>query len=124
MGLFLFSIGTMLAQRNVTGTVVDNTGEGLIGANILVKGTTTGTITDLDGSFSISVPDGTNTLVFSFTGYETQEIDVTAQSEVSVTLSEGELLDEVVVTALGIKRSEKALGYAVQEVEGDMISRS
>jgi TonB-linked SusC/RagA family outer membrane protein len=124
LGLFLFSVGTMLAQRTVTGTVVDNTGEGLIGANILAKGTTTGTITDLDGSFSISVPDGANTLVFSFTGYESQDIDITGQSDVSVILSEGELLDEVVVTALGVVRSEKAIGYAVQAVDGDAILKS
>ena len=120
----VLSVSMTIAQRTVTGTVVDNTGEGLIGANVLVKGTSGGTITDLDGSFSIQVPSEVNTLVISFTGYETQEVDITAMSNIDIILTEGKLLDEVVVTALGIKRSEKALGYAVQKVEGDALIKS
>ncbi len=119
--LFL-SVSMMLAQRTVTGVVNDDTGESLIGANILAKGTTSGTITDLDGSFSLEVPDGANILVISFTGYETQEFDITNTSVISVTLAEGELLEEVVVTGLGIKREKKALGYGVTTLKDDAVS--
>ena len=107
--LLLFALimtsGMMMAQRTVTGLVVDETGEGVIGANILAKGTTTATITDFDGTFSLEVPNGINELVISFTGYETQEIDITNQSNISVELQEGELLDEIVVT--GYRNSTK-----------------
>jgi len=110
------SIGVMMAQRTVTGVVADGSGEPLIGANVLVKGTTLGTITDIDGSFSLEVPDGASTLVMSFTGYETQEMDITGLSTVDVILAEGQLLNEVVVTGLGIKKEKKALGYGVSTI--------
>ncbi len=118
----ILSVGTMMAQRTVTGSIVDNTGEALIGANVLAKGTTVGTITDIDGTFSLDVPEGSNTLVISFTGYETQEFDITSTSVVDVVLSEGELLDEVVVTGLGIKREKKALGYGVTTLGSDAVA--
>ncbi len=119
--LFL-SVSAMMAQRTVTGIVNDDTGEALIGANVLVKGTTAGTITDIDGSFSISVPDGSNILTFSFTGFETQEIDVTGMSDVTVALAQGELLEEVVVTGLGIKKEKKALGYGVTTLNSEALT--
>jgi len=112
------------AQRTVSGNIVDTGGFPLIGANVLVKGTTIGTITDIDGNYSLEVPDGTNTLVVSYTGYTTQEVDIAGISTANVTLAEGELLSEVVVTALGIERDEKALGYSVQEVKATDITRS
>jgi len=112
------------AQRTVTGNITETDGFPLIGANVLVKGTTIGTITDIDGNYSLEVPDGTDILVISYTGYTTQEIDITGQSNVNITLSEGELLSEVVVTALGIERDEKALGYSVQKVDATDITRS
>jgi len=112
------------AQRNITGTVIDNAGEALIGVNITATGTTTGTISDIDGTYSLSVPDGVTELSFSYTGYTSQDVAIGNNSVLDVTLSEGLELDEVVVTALGIKRSEKALGYAVQEVEATDITRS
>ena len=115
---FVCAIGTMMAQRTVSGTLTDASGEALIGANVIVKGTTTGTITDFDGNFSIEVPEDASTLVFSYAGFTTQEVDITGQSTVSVVLAEGLALDEVVVTALGIKRDEKSLGYSVQEIGG------
>lgn len=108
-------------QRTVSGVVSDLDGLALIGANVLVEGTTIGTITDIDGSFSIDLPANNNTLVFSYTGYEVKTIDVTGQNSVMVTLSEGKLLDEVVVTALGISRDEKSIGYAVQTVDAKTI---
>ncbi|MEL6865985.1 MAG: SusC/RagA family TonB-linked outer membrane protein, partial [Bacteroidota bacterium] len=96
----------------------------MIGASILVKGTTTGTVTDLDGNYTLSVPDGEQTLVVSYTGYSTQEIAVGVSDIVNVNLVEGVLLEAAVVTALGVQRDEKALGYAVQQVDGTDIQRS
>ncbi len=118
----IVSVGSIMAQRTITGSVVDNLGEPLIGANILAKGTTIGTITDIDGTFSLDVPDGTTAVVVSFTGYETQEFDVSTTSVVDVILSEGQLLDEVVVTSLGIKREKKALGYGVSTIGAEAIA--
>lgn len=89
------------AQRTVTGVVSDASGETLIGANVLSKGSTVGTITDIDGSFTLEVPDGATTLIISYTGYQTQEVDITGSSSVEITLSEGQLLDEIVVTGYG-----------------------
>ena len=122
--MVLFMAGTMLAQRTITGAISDDSGEPLIGANLLVKGTTTGTVTDFDGKYSIDVPDGSSTLVVSYTGYATQEIELGASNILDVTLSEGVLLSEAVVTALGVERSEKAIGYAVQQVDSETLNRS
>jgi len=89
-----------IAQRTITGTVLDAGGEALIGANVLEKGTNNGTITDLDGSYSVSVADGA-TLVFSFTGFNTQEVAVGSSNTIDITLEAGEYLDEVVVVGYG-----------------------
>jgi len=120
--LMLFLVGFTYGQRMVKGTVVDTDGVPLIGANVLVQGTTVGTITDFDGSFSLNVPSDNNILLVSYTGYEDQVVDVTGQDMVTITLSEGQLLDEVVVTGLGIKREEKSLGYSTQNVDGDIVA--
>jgi len=74
LGMFLFLCGSVIAQRNITGTVTDDVGEPLIGASILVKGSTTGTVTDIDGSYAIDVPTGEQVLEVSYTGYATKEI--------------------------------------------------
>jgi outer membrane receptor protein involved in Fe transport len=124
LSLVLFVAGFALAQTTVTGTVTDEAGESLIGASILVKGTTSGTVTDLDGKYSLSVPDGSGVLVFSYTGFDTQEIEIGTRTVVDIIMSEGVSLGEVVVTALGVEREEKALGYAVQQVTGDDVARS
>lgn len=110
-----------LAQRTVTGTVTDENGTPLIGVNVIAKGTIIGAITDLDGSFELEVPDGINTLVFSFIGFSTQEADIPSSNEVSVTLQSGITLETAVVTALGISREEKALSYSVQQLESEDI---
>jgi TonB-linked SusC/RagA family outer membrane protein len=112
-----------IAQRTVTGKIMDSDGEPLISASILVKGTTTGTVSDLDGNFTLNVPDEATTIVASYTGYSTQEINITGLSTVTVTLQEGKILDEVLVTALGIEREKKSLGYAAQEVDGEELTR-
>lgn len=122
--LLLFAMSSALAQRTITGSVTDVDGEALIGANILVKGTSTGTITDIDGNFSLDVPDEASALIVSYTGFTSQEVDITGVSEVAITLIQGLVLDEAVVTALGISREKKALGYAVQEIEGGELSNA
>ncbi len=100
----------------ITGTVVDQFGAGIPGANVSVKGTTIGTVTNLDGIFTLEVPANA-VLVYSFIGFASQEISVGASSSYDVTLQEDVMnMDEVVVTALGIKREKKALGYSVAEV--------
>jgi len=110
-------------QRVITGTVIsDEDGLGLPGATVLVKGTTVGTTTDLDGNFSISVPDGGTTLIFSFVGLETKEEVIGNRTVIDVTLTtDAEQLSEVVVTAIGIEREKKALGYAVTSVGTEQL---
>ena len=108
--------------KKVNGTVLDEIGEPIIGANVVVKGTTIGTTTDLDGNFSLDVPEG-SIITISYIGYNAQEITYSGQSELNITLVEDtQALDEVVVTALGLKREKKALGYAMQEVKGEKLT--
>ncbi|MDD2436883.1 MAG: SusC/RagA family TonB-linked outer membrane protein [Massilibacteroides sp.] len=111
------------AQVNVTGIVKDSNGEPLIGVNVIVKNAQQGTVTNLDGEFSLDVSSTNTVLEFSYVGYKMQEIPLGGKTYVSVILAEDtEVLDEVVVTALGIKREKKALGYAMQEIKTDAIS--
>lgn len=118
----LFFQGVAAQNSTVTGTVTDDSGVPLPGANVVEKGTSNGTSADFDGNYTISV--GTNAvLVFSSLGYTTKEVSVNGQSNVNVTLAEdASQLDEVVVTALGIKKSTKALGYSLTEVGGEEIA--
>src|SRR5690554_115295 len=113
---------TVQAQRVISGTVKGSDGSALIGASVLVKGTTVGTVTDFDGYYSLTVPEGQNTLVFTYTGYDAQEVMLGASNMVNVTLEEGVELGEIVVTGLGIKREEKALGYSVQRISGEDLA--
>ncbi|MDD4399896.1 MAG: SusC/RagA family TonB-linked outer membrane protein [Dysgonamonadaceae bacterium] len=120
--LFFVGIGIISAQTQVRGTVVDDAGEPVIGATIQIKGTSQGTVSDIDGNFSLSAP-ANGTLVVSYVGYAAQEVPVSAN--VRVVLNEDtELLDEVVVTALGLTREKKTLGYGVTSVSGDEISNA
>ena len=106
----------------VKGKVVDKGGEAVIGANILVKGTSTGAVTDLDGNYTLSVSPNA-TLVFSYIGMKSQTVAVNNRKQIDVTLEdEAKAIDAVVVTALGIKRSQKALSYNVQEVKSDALT--
>ena len=90
--------GLMLAQRTITGQVTDaETGETLIGANILVVGTSSGTISDIDGNYELVMPEGYDLLSFSYTGYSTQEVKVTASNILNVQMSSGTILDEVAI---------------------------
>lgn len=127
--LFLsIGISGLLAQtRVVTGTVRSSVqGEGPVpGVTVMVKGTTTGSITDANGKYSLDVPAGGTTLVFSYIGMKSQEIEIAGRTVVDVVMEPDVIgLNEVVVTALGISREKKSLGYAVQEVKGDNISKT
>ncbi|PZV83465.1 TonB-linked SusC/RagA family outer membrane protein [Algoriphagus aquaeductus] len=110
-------------QRVITGKVIsEEDGLGLPGATVLVKGTTVGTTTDLDGNFSISVPAGSDVLIFSFVGLKAKEEVIGNRSVVNVTLTtDASQLSEVVVTAIGIEREKKALGYAVTSVDNSQL---
>lgn len=120
----LFLLTQAWAQgKTVSGTVTSEDATPLIGVTVLVKNSTSGTITDIDGKYSVEVAEDA-VLVFSYTGFDSQEITVGAQSMIDVTLSEGVSLDEVVVTALGISRKKKALGYAVTQLGSDEIANS
>lgn len=107
----------------IKGIVKDVNGEALIGVNIRVKGTTVGSITGLDGDFQLNVKKG-DILIISYTGYATQEITIKNATALNITLTEDlKVLDEVVVTALGIKKETKALTYNVQELKpADMFA--
>lgn len=123
LSLVLFVMGTSLAQRTITGTVTDETGEALIGASILVTGTTTGAVTDIDGTYSISVPDGSNVLQFSYTGYATLDVELGASNVVDVVMeSSAEVFDELVVTGLGIEKEKKALGFGVSTLTNEALT--
>ena len=121
--LFL-SLGTMLAQTKVTGIVVsqeDN--QPVVGVSVLVVGTSTGTVTGADGRFSLTVPAGKSQLRFTYVGMET--LEVSARPNMRIVLRSDETnIDEIVVTAMGIKRSAKALGYSATAVDGGDIAAS
>lgn len=114
---------SMAQERTVTGIVRSDDGETLPGANVVLKGSTTGTSTDMDGKYSITVPGNDAVLVISFVGMETREETVGARSNIDVSMNNGQLLEEVVVTALGISRDKKVLGYATQTVSGEDVAR-
>jgi TonB-linked SusC/RagA family outer membrane protein len=117
-------IGSAFAQFSVSGTVVsESNGESLPGVSVLEKGTTNGVLTDENGKYSLRLSSGNATLLFSFVGMKSVEEAVNNRSVVDVRLvSEDVNLDEVVVTALGISRDKKSLGYAVSEVSGENLS--
>ena len=110
------------SDKQIKGKVTDETGEPLIGVNIQVQGSASGVISDIEGRYSIEAPVG-STLNFTYIGYTPQNVKVTDRSVYNVTLATAvEQLNEVVVTALGIKREQKALSYNVQQVKADEIS--
>src|SRR5690606_1312105 len=105
-------------DKVISGQVTDMaTGDPMPGVTILVQGTMTGTITDINGNYQFEVVDSANILVFSFTGYETAEIEIGNRTLINVSLSQSvQALQEIVVTALGIEREAKTLGYATASV--------
>ncbi len=128
--LFVFALFTMsltyevsAQQRVITGTVIsEEDGLGLPGATVLVKGTTVGMTTDLDGNYSITVPAGSDVLVYSFVGLKSAEEVIGNRTIINVTLmTDAAQLSEVVVTAIGIEREKKALGYGVTSVGSEQL---
>jgi TonB-dependent SusC/RagA subfamily outer membrane receptor len=123
--LMVFGLGSLLAQaQTISGTVTGSeTEEPVPGVSVFVKGTTIGTVTNVDGAYSLNVPDGSETLVFSFIGMQTQEITIAGQTTIDVSMvDEAIAMDEVVVTALGISREKKSLGYASQDVDAEELT--
>lgn len=120
--LFLCSAFTF-AQKTITGTISDSNGIPLPGVNVVVKGTSTGAATDFDGNFSIEANQG-DILAISYIGFKSIEIPVGEQSVLNITLEEDtESLDEVIVTAQGIRKSKKALGYAITKLDSEEVEK-
>ncbi len=110
-------------SKIVTGTVTDTSGETLIGLTVKAVGTSVATATDFEGNYSIKVPDGARELEFSYVGYRTKKVAIKGNTLSVVMDPDDELLDEVVVTAMGIQRKESSLTYATQELKGDELMR-
>lgn len=127
---FVLIVGTTFSafaqNRTVTGRVTsEDEPEGIPGVNILVKGSMVGSITDIDGNYSVAVPEGSTTLVFSFVGYMPQEVNIGNRNTVDIVLQQDvNELSEVVITALGVERNRNELAYSAQEVDGDLITRT
>lgn len=123
--LAMLMVGSLLAQRQISGKVTDEAGEPLIGASILLVGTSTGTVTDIDGAYQLSIPEGTDqVLQFSYTGFEAQDITLGISNVLDVVLVQGQILDEVVVTALGIEKESRSLGYSVDQVDSEELTKA
>ncbi len=127
--LLLFTVliasSAMMAQRTISGTVVDDNGSPLIGASVVVKeNPTIGTITDMDGKFSLKLDANAKNLSVTFIGFTTSEVTIGTTNNFLITLASGVMLEDVVVTSLGITREKKSLGYAFAEVTGDQITKA
>ena len=121
LSIFLtLAFGLSSYAQQITGSVSDDNGIPLPGASVVIQGSSSGTTTDFDGNFSIETSQG-SILVISYVGYESQQI-VVGSSPINVQLTSDNALDEVVVTALGLTREKKSLGYSVTEVDGDEIN--
>jgi TonB-linked SusC/RagA family outer membrane protein len=122
MLVLLTSIGAALAQRTVTGTVMDaTTDDPLIGASILVEGTTSGTVTDIEGAFTVRVPENANTLIVSYTGYQTKKVAIGASNQLDIQLEQDVIgLESVVVVGYG-EQSNKYKVQSISQVNSDQI---
>jgi TonB-linked SusC/RagA family outer membrane protein len=116
-------VGSAWAQRTITGTVTSADGS-LPGATVQVKGTNTGTTTDIEGKYSLVVPEGNDELTFRFVGYVTKEETIGSRAVIDVFLDVNKMLDEVVVAAVGIEVNKRELGYSIQNVDADNIVKS
>ncbi|MGY8918709.1 MAG: carboxypeptidase-like regulatory domain-containing protein, partial [Flavobacteriales bacterium] len=104
-------------QSTVTGTVTDKvSGEGMLGVSVIIDGSGQGVFTGVDGTYSVSADPANDALTFSFVGYSTFRVSLNGNTTVNASLESGVSLDEVVVTALGVTREKKSLGYSVQEL--------
>lgn len=126
--VFLMALGLQVfAQSTVTGTVTGaNDGQALPGVTVSVKGfANAGTITDASGNYSLRVPEGGNTLMFTFIGMKAKSISIGGQSVINAQMESDDIqVDDVIVTAVGIKRDKKALGYSVQDVSGEEFTKA
>ena len=124
--MLLVASAAWAQSRNITGIVFDTDGKSpLVGATVILKGSATGTISNADGTYTIHVGSDNDVLVFQSLGYDPQEVTVGSRTTINVTLKESaQKIDEVVVTALGLTRSEKSVGYAVSKVSGDELTKS
>ncbi|MDR1169348.1 MAG: TonB-dependent receptor plug domain-containing protein, partial [Prevotellaceae bacterium] len=121
--IFLSALDASAQQFTVTGTTTDDSGEILAGVTVFIKGTTTGTSSDSNGKYSISVPNGNAVMVFSYVGYTQQEIVVGNQTVINVQLVSSTELREVIVTGLGIAKESRALGYAVSTIKATELTK-
>lgn len=117
------SLPILHTQQLLTGIIKDKEGVKIFGANILVKGSSFGTSSDKNGAFELQLPIKSNTIIVSYTGYQTREVYIPNSLFLEIVLEEGVLLETAVVTAMGIKRSERSLGYAVEKIDGEELSQ-
>ncbi|HSW68213.1 MAG TPA: TonB-dependent receptor plug domain-containing protein, partial [Bacteroidales bacterium] len=122
----LFAFQAALAQRTITGTVISSEdGSGIPGATVVVQGTTMGTTTDMAGKYQLTVPDNARVLEFSFIGMKRVEVMIGNQVVINVTLEPDVVdIEGVVVTALGIEREQRSIGFSLQEIGGDVIGQT
>jgi len=122
--LFFSIIGSTFAQSTISGVVTGaDDGQGIPGVNVVVEGTTQGTITDMDGNYSLSVADNATALVFTFVGYDAQTVAINGQTSINIALNPTlTALNEVVVTAMGISREKKSLAYSTQQVDNEELT--
>ncbi|MBQ5577008.1 MAG: TonB-dependent receptor plug domain-containing protein, partial [Bacteroidales bacterium] len=125
--LLFIGIGNALAQRTITGKVTGIDGDAILGATVAIKGSTIGTISGMDGSYHLNIPANVNndTIVFSYIGKLTVMEPINGRSTINVVMQDDDVaVEEVVVTSLGIKKDAKALGYAVQSVKSEELTRA
>lgn len=116
---------TNTQKKTVSGQIQDKMGEPLIGASVMILGTSLGTVTDIDGKYSLTVPSDDAQLQITYLGYHQEVVAVKGKSSINIVLREdSKMIDEVVVTALGIKRDKKMLGYAIQELKADEMNQT
>ena len=122
LGMCVLFTSNTFSQVKVSGVVKSSSGELLPGATIVVKGTTAGVVTDLDGKYSLTVPNNQSVLVFSFVGMQSQEVAVNGKTAINVTMVAISIgVEEVVVTALGMKKEKRALGYNISSVNSENL---
>ena len=122
LSLLLLVVSNILAQKNVNGTVKDENGEPLVGASVVVKGTTSGTITDVDGAYSLKLPENATTIVFSFIGFSAFEKNIGSESTMDIVLSATKALDEVVVVGYGTQTKRSTTG-SVAQISSEKLER-
>ncbi|MFW5760914.1 MAG: SusC/RagA family TonB-linked outer membrane protein [Cyclobacteriaceae bacterium] len=125
LSMLFFVSWSWAQERSVTGTVTNTDGEVLPGVNVVVKNSSVGTVTNVDGAYSINVPSDGGILVFSFIGFQSEEVEIGNRSVVDVSLSDDvKQLGEVVVTAQAVERGKRELGFAVSKVDGAELTKA